>query len=188
MTSQLITRKGSMDVAHKVLHHAGACAQRHGHTYLFELTFSFTQSKEIGYALDFKEIKRVGCEWINDYLDHGSIVNPIDINYLNLVRLEESKHWEMSLNGVNKFCNPTVENIAKEMFMAQEILFESYQNLQISQIRLYETPNCYTDCFKESISEEERKNFYAARYEQIKQYANKKGIVEYDDRKLNCSV
>ena len=37
---------------------------------------------------------------------------------------EGSKIWEMSLEGVNVYCNPSVENLAREVFLAMEILFD----------------------------------------------------------------
>jgi 6-pyruvoyltetrahydropterin/6-carboxytetrahydropterin synthase len=91
----------------------------------------------------------------------------------------------MSLNGHNKYCNPSVENIAKEILMAQEILFHPYApNLLVHSIKIYETPNCFTMCYGNSMSQSERDNFYAANYESIKAYRDNLGVLEYDDRKL----
>jgi hypothetical protein len=88
----------------------------------------------------------------------------------------------MSLAG-DEYCNPSVENLAREVFLAQQILFENYPMLRMWQLRLYETPNCYTDCYAESIPHVDKDFFYTKRYEAIKEYATDKGIVEYDDRK-----
>jgi 6-pyruvoyltetrahydropterin/6-carboxytetrahydropterin synthase len=49
---------------------------------------------------------------------------------------------------------------------------------------LYETPNCFTDCYKDSISDAERKNFWDYRGEEVAKYRDDKGVVEYDDRKV----
>ena len=140
--------------------------------------------ESIGYAIDFKEIKRVGCQWIDDILDHGMILNPKDTKLIETTKDYGSKLWLMSLNG-DEYCNPSAENIAKEVFLAMTILFQSYSNLRIHKITLYETPNCYTVCTKESISEIEAKNWFSTNYSSIEEYAKGKGIVEYDDRKLN---
>ena len=67
--------------------------------------------------------------------------------------------------------------------MAQSILFAPYQSLWIDHIRLYETPNCFTDCSMDSISETERKNFYDYQGSLIAKYRDDKGVIEYDDRK-----
>jgi len=138
--------------------------------------------KDIGYQIDFKEIKRVACQWIDDKLDHGFIANSKDVNYIEVALKEGSKVWEMSLEGIGKYCNPSVENVVKEIFLAMEILFEGYDDLNIYEIKLNETPKCYTICNSESISDSDRSNFKNVRYEEIKQYADDKGIVEYDDR------
>ena len=161
MKKQYITRKGTFDSGHRVMNERMKCFNMHGHTYLYELEFEFNEMEEIGYAIDFKEIKRVGCQWIDDLLDHGFIVNPKDEAVINACKLTTSKIWYMSLNGKDEYCNPSAENIAKEVFLAMTILFQSYSNLRIHKITLYETPNCYTVCTKESISEIEAKNWFS---------------------------
>lgn len=180
---QSIIRKGTFDSGHRVMNEAMKCFNMHGHTYLYKLNFEFNEMEEIGYAIDFKEIKRVGCQWIDDYLDHGMILNPKDYEVSVAVEATKSKVWYMSLNGLGEYCNPSVENLAKEIFLAMEVLFSSYKNLSIKKIVLYETPNCYTVCKKKSISIDERLNWEEVNYKSVKDYAEKKGIVEYDDRK-----
>lgn len=187
MTSQTITRKGSFDSGHRVMNERMKCFNMHGHTYLFELEYIFNQMESIGYAIDFKEIKRVGCQWIDDILDHGMILNPHDHVCINAAKETESKLWLMSLNGYGEYCNPSVENIAKEIFLAQEILFAQYPHLKINKVRIYETPNCYTECVEQSIADTERLNFMSVREKEIAEYANWKGVVDYDDRNTKNS-
>jgi 6-pyruvoyltetrahydropterin/6-carboxytetrahydropterin synthase len=180
---QWIVRSGTFDSGHRVMNEKMKCFNMHGHTYLYKLNFEFKEMEEIGYAIDFKEIKRVACQWIDDYLDHGMIVNPQDSAVIDAVLKTRSKIWYMTLNGAGNYCNPSVENLAKEVFLAMEILFESYKGLSFYKLKLNETPNCYTICKESSISDEERKNWKEVNYELVKEYANKMGIVEYDDRK-----
>ena len=186
---QYISRKGNCDSMHRVMNEKMKCFLPHGHTYLYELTFSFENMEEIGYAIDFKEIKRVGCQWIDDILDHGAILNPKDEILIKAVKDLDGKLWLMSLNGQGEYCNPSVENISREVFLAMEILFdEVYKNaktgLKIHRITIYETPNCSTEVKAASITDKERSNFREARFDEIKAYADAKGILEYDDRKL----
>ena len=115
---QLITRNGNFDSAHRVMNEKMKCFSLHGHTYLYSLTFSFEKMESIGYALDFKEIKRVYMQWIDDILDHGSILNPKDEIVIKAVNELGNKLWLMSLNGEGEYCNPSVENIAKEIFLS----------------------------------------------------------------------
>lgn len=95
----------------------------------------------------------------------------------------------MSLNGEGEYCNPSVENISREVFLAMEILFdEVYKNsetgLKIHRVTMYETPNSWTEVKATSIPDRERDNFRKARFEEIKAYADAKGVLEYDDRKI----
>jgi 6-pyruvoyltetrahydropterin/6-carboxytetrahydropterin synthase len=145
--------------------------------------------EEIGYAIDFKEIKRVFAQWIDDILDHGMILNPHDTKLIETTREYGTKLWLMSLNGNGEYCNPSVENIAKEIFLAMEILTnelygDSETGLQIHNVKIYETPNCFTDAGYESVTDKERDNFYGARLAEIVEYAKAKGVLEYDDRKI----
>jgi 6-pyruvoyltetrahydropterin/6-carboxytetrahydropterin synthase len=144
--------------------------------------------EEIGYAIDFKEIKRVFCQWIDDYMDHGMILNPKDELLINTIKDYKTKLWLMSLNGAFEYCNPSVENIAKEIFIALEILSNTlYGNLEtklkIHKIKIYETPNCFTECYRTSITDEEFINFAKSNESDIVNYAKTKGVIEYDDRK-----
>lgn len=149
--------------------------------------------EEIGYAIDFKEVKRVFCQWIDDILDHGMILNPKDELLIKTTKEYGTKLWLMSLNGEGEYCNPSVENIAKEVFLAMDVLSETLYagaptGLKIHNVKIYETPNCWTDCSRESISANERQNFMFTRLPEIMEYARKKGVLEYDDRKINRST
>ena len=187
MKKQYITRKGSFDSGHRVMNERMKCFNIHGHTYLYELNFEFNEMEEIGYAIDFKEIKRVGCQWIDDLLDHGMILNAKDTKLVETTKEYGTKLWLMSLNGVDQYCNPSVENIAKEIFLAMMVLFNPsiYPNLRIHKVTIYETPNCWTECVRESISDVEAGNWMKVRYDEVTKYALDKGVIEYDDRKLN---
>ena len=59
---QIITRKGSFDAGHRVMNEKMKCFNLHGHTYLYELQFAFGYMKGIGYALDFKEMRRSAAQ------------------------------------------------------------------------------------------------------------------------------
>ena len=186
---QYISRKGNFDSGHRVMNEFMKCFNIHGHTYLYELTFSFENMEEIGYAIDFKEIKRVFCQWIDDVLDHGMLLNAKDERLIQTTKDYGTKLWLMSLNGEGEYCNPSVENIAKEVFLAMNILSNTlYQNtptgLKIHKVQIYETPNCSTECFADSIAFQEKVNFANANGAAIEAYAIEKGVLEYDDRKI----
>lgn len=185
---QLITRKGNFDSGHRVMNEQYKCYLPHGHTYNYELSFSFEHPEEIGYAIDFKEIKRVFCEFIEEYFDHGMILNPKDEILIKATKDLNGKLWLMSLNGSGEYCNPSVENIAKELFIAMNYLCEllygdSGTGLKIHQIKIFETPNCWTDCYRDSYTTSERINFENQNRDIILDFARKMGVLNYDDRK-----
>lgn len=181
---QTLTRRFEFDAGHRVMDERMKCFNAHGHRYVVELIFSFASIEEIGYAIDFKEIKRVGCQWIDDMMDHAFILNPKDQTLgLTLVDLK-NQIYIMSLNG-KEYCNPTAENISKEIFMAMDILFRQYKGLKIKEIILYETPNCWVNCTESSYDLDELANFRKRRENEIEKYATEKGIFEYDQRKCN---
>lgn len=180
---QTITRKCTFDSGHRVMNERMKCFNLHGHTYICKLTFEFNEMHDIGYAIDFKEIKRIGCQWIDDILDHGMILNPHDTTVIKCAKDTNSKLWLMSLNGTD-YCNPSAENISKEIFLAMKILFSEFHNLKIKKVKLWETPNCSVTCIDQSISSKELDNFIRIKGLEIEEYRKQKGILEYDDRKI----
>ena len=65
---QTITREYGFDAGHRVMNERFKCFNAHGHRYHIKLTYSFQDMHEIGYIIDFKEIKRVGVQWIDDVI------------------------------------------------------------------------------------------------------------------------
>lgn len=182
--TQYITRLVELDVGHRVMHERVKCHSIHGHRIKLELTFQFNALQDIGYCIDFKEIKRIGAQWLDDMMDHGFIANPHDYDLIQACQKTTSKLYCMSLQGEGEYCNPTAENISREIFMAMGILFSAYPQLTMYHLRFYETPNCWVDTYERSICPAEKAHFYRYRFASIKAYAEKKGIMEYDTRKL----
>lgn len=190
----IITRKGSFDSAHRVVNEKMKCFNIHGHTYLYQLNFSFDYSDMagIGYAMDFKEIKRINCQWIDDYLDHAVILNAKDDVMIDAAKKLNSKLYLMQSNGFDTngqiaYCNPTVENLAAEISVIQDFIcrnLETKNVLNFDSIILYETPNCFCTCNINEISDELYFSVLdGGKEEQILNFIKEKGWIEYDDRK-----
>ena len=141
---QTITRICEFDAAHRVMNERVKCYNLHGHRFKVEITFSFEQTEEIGYAIDFKEIKRIACQWIDEHLDHAGIFNPEDTGLIDMCKKEGWRLFPMGL-GNEGYCNPTAENISAELFAIIKELMKSEKLLTLENIRLYETPNCWVD-------------------------------------------
>lgn len=180
---QKITRKGSFDAAHRVMHERVKCFNLHGHTFLYELTFAFKEPEDLGYALDFKEIKRVACAYIDEVFDHCTIVNPKDTVVKECVQKLGTKLYEMTLNGPGEDCNPSAEAIAKELFV-QIYLLMSNENIRLDKVRLYETPNCWVDTTVECIGVREWDTVALARRKTLQEFKDRVGTFEYDERKV----
>ena len=69
-----VTRVFEFDSAHRVMNEKVKCFNLHGHRFKVEATFSYMDVKEIGYAIDFKELKRVCGDFIDEFLDHACIL------------------------------------------------------------------------------------------------------------------
>lgn len=183
---QYITRKGHCDSAHRVMNQRFKCYNFHSHLYLYELEFAFDTIEELGYSLDFGEIKRIAIDFIDVFFDHGAVLNPKDEAFIEACKKTKSKYWLMSLNGEEEYCNPSAENMSKELFLAIDYLFSKLPTskyFKLNKVILYETPNCYTTCTKEAITEEERVNFLQVRGSLLKVFSESKGFLEYDNRK-----
>lgn len=181
--SQTITRKGSFDAAHRVMHERVKCFNLHGHTFLYELTFGFNEPEGLGYALDFKEIKRVACAYIDQTWDHCTIVNPQDTVVKECVKKLGTKMYEMTLQGPGADCNPSAESLSKEIFIQVQYLMNN-SNIWLEKLRLYETPNCWVDTTSDDIEGIDRRQVLKARKESINLFRMMVGTFEYDDRKV----
>ena len=176
---QTLIRRGHFDAGHRVMNHAFKCSNLHGHTYVYELEYAFRHVEDIGYALDFGEVKRVACAWIEDHLDHACIVNPLDHQVIAACIGTNSKTYYMNL-GLG--CNPTAENIAKEIFFACDYLVAD-GNLYLRRVRLWETPNCSVVVEQGAMTESERTSLINALAPSLRAYKQAKGQVSYDSRK-----
>lgn len=169
---QTIVKTGSFDASHRLLEHPAKCRNLHGHLYSYEIELEFETMKKIGYAMDFSELKKIVMGYIDQVMDHATIVNPVDDKLLNFLKSENSTHYVMSLFGV-EFCNPTAENMAKEIFLSVEALLSFMASkCTVKKIRLYETPTSYTDCTRDSVHVLERKYFNHYHGVQIRDYYN----------------
>ena len=167
---KLIKRKFEFDAGHRVINHESKCKNYHGHRYYGETRFAYKDEKEIGFTIDFGEIKIVANAYFDFAFDHGMILNPKDKEFRLLCEREKSAMYIMSLNGYDEFCNPTAENIVKEMLLALNILFRDIEGVDVHSIELFETPNCSVDVNISDVTLEEEANF---------NYVNESGILDF---------
>ena len=175
-----ITRPHEFDTAHRVMHEKVKCFNLHGHRFKVEPTFRYDEVKAIGYAVDFKEIKRVAFSWVDEYLDHGAMLNPNDSELIQVVRNNKWKLWLMGLGNTGDY-NPSAENIASELFYVFNRFFTYEEHgITLENLRLYETPNCWVDVQKPMYRATKEVDVF------IDSWKIRMGTFEYDERVVTC--
>ena len=133
------TRRIEFDAAHRIINHESKCKMLHGHRYALEATFAATKLDDLGRVIDFGVIREVLGAWIDDNLDHNTILSIAD------KKLGENIAQETGQKIYYIEQNPTAENIAQYIFTKICPKLFADKNVKCVGIKLYETPNCYTN-------------------------------------------
>lgn len=110
--------KVDFEAAHRVVGYPGKCNRMHGHNWTIDVTVVGTELNELGFLVDFKDLKAAIDELVISQLDHY---------YLNEL-------------DAFKTMNPTAENMAR--FIYQELkksdLFAT--TVTLKSVRVWESP------------------------------------------------
>lgn len=141
-----ITTRLEFDAGHRIPNHKSQCRNLHGHRYVIEVTLkgdiiSEEQVSENGMVMDFSDVKRIAKESVVNVWDHAFLVFKHDIVVLDFLN-SLPNHKTVIFPTV-----PTAENMAAEAF---KVLNGEYQDiygnqLKLTRVRLYETPNNWAD-------------------------------------------
>lgn len=173
-----LTKIFEFDAAHRVMNERVKCFNLHGHRFKLELTFSYDEVGSLGYAIDFKEIKRVAGNFVDKYFDHSCVLNPKDVDLINICKSNNWKLWVMGMGDTN-YTNPSAENMANEFFVILRYMFKCLgDTVKLQSLRFYETPTCWVDI--DEITYQPKNNFL----EQFDEFIKNTGVFEYDDRKI----
>lgn len=170
-----ITRVFEFDAAHRVMNERVKCYNLHGHRWKVEVTFKYDVRTQLGYAIDFKEIKRIVGDWIDEHLDHACILNPHDEQLIMLCRNYGWRLYVMGMGSVGDI-NPSAENMASELFLVISTIVSS---VHLSSIRLYETPNCWVETYSSDYPASE------SFVKELDTWRKEKGNFIYDIRLLS---
>lgn len=151
--TQYITRKCEFDYGHFVDSINSKCKNIHGHRGVVYLTMSFEDVETLGFAIDFSKIKKVLCGFVEFMYDHKLVMNPFNKDIFSF--LTERNH-EIQVMSIGEYCNPTAENMSKEIFIGCDILCKK-MNLGVlfEKVVFYETPNCFVESDRTSVKEHE---------------------------------
>lgn len=146
LSNVIITRRLEFDAGHRIPDHRSLCRHLHGHRYALEVTVSGDLTRldgdpRNGMVLDFSEVKSVMRECVVDVWDHAFLVYRGDEKILRFLE-SLPDHRTVILDTV-----PTAENLAQIAFnlLAPRIGELANKALQLENVRLYETPNCWAD-------------------------------------------
>ena len=140
------TRLIEWDMGHRVLGHQGKCIHPHGHRYKAELTAVAPDLNELGMVIDFGDLKRLIGSVVDQNWDHGFMVSCQDTEMKEAFKLIEQKKL------IVVQYNPTAENIALDLMeQGNGLLMVAGSNIRLSQVKLWETPNCFATVINEEF-------------------------------------
>lgn len=122
-----VVQEISFCYGHRLLNYDGKCRNLHGHNARALITLESESLDERGMVIDFGDIKRSLQTWIDEQLDHRTLLcrdDPI----LHVLKNLGEPVFEMDVN-------PTAENIARLIFEEAE-----RRGLPVVEVALWETP------------------------------------------------
>ena len=147
----LITRRLEFDAGHRIPDHKSQCRHLHGHRYAIEITLSGEVIDKAGDAangmvMDFSQVKDLAKQHLVDLWDPPFLANAGDTMVVDFLSSMPG-HKTVILDRV-----PTAENLVRIAFERLDAVYrDTYGNhLQLEQVRLYETPNCWADAVRRS--------------------------------------
>lgn len=174
MQKYSVTRRISIDAAHRVSTHGSKCRNLHGHRYMIEATCMapvghlHEDGEQTGMVVDFSFLKDEMMRLIADPCDHSLIACLSDTELLRLLAPSkiDFEAWRQRLEQVieeDNFCwtdqtqletalyvvafQPTAERLAEHWFKRLEgpVKKISGEYGQLERVRVWETPNCFAD-------------------------------------------
>lgn len=124
-----VSRQFTFCYGHRLLHHTGKCAHLHGHNGTVTINLQNSQLNSQGMVADFTDIKNSIGEWIENTLDHRTILEEHD-PLADVLR----KHGEPVLVLPSE---PTAENLAKLIYEQAEQF-----GLPVCAVSFRETETC----------------------------------------------
>ena len=136
----------NFEMAHVLKDYDGPCRNIHGHSYKLFVTvtgipITDENSPKKGMVMDFKDLKAIVKNNIVARFDHSLVVNrETDPDMIASMK----KHME---NLIVVDYQPTSENLVADF--AGIIKFHLPENVQLHNLRLWETANSYSEWFAE---------------------------------------
>lgn len=142
------TKYKDISVAHRIVDHHGKCKFIHGHNYRIHFTCTKPQLDEIGMILDFEEIQKKLCDWVEENWDHQFLIWEKDplIKLLSpiLKNLASCPELEQIIEGSFMIVpfNTTAENMAHYLLEKTGFFVFQGSNVQLVSVIVEETRKC----------------------------------------------
>lgn len=128
------------DAGHRLLKYRGKCETPHGHTFRAEIMLSSQKLNELGFVVDFVELRdRIG-EWVDENWDHAFLLNDQDEELLRALSSLSEKKLFLFRN-----VNPTAEAMARHLYDRVRGLYGD----MVLKVRIWESPNQYAEYCRE---------------------------------------
>jgi 6-pyruvoyltetrahydropterin/6-carboxytetrahydropterin synthase len=146
-----ITRRLEFDAGHRIPNHSSQCRHLHGHRYAIEVTLSgrlntIAGASNQGMVLDFSDVKSIIVAHVVQPWDHAFLAWREDHDVVNFLNSLPNHHTQLF------DAPPTAEHLAQCAFNILDVQFNARYgtDLQLERVRLYETPNCWSDAIRGS--------------------------------------
>ena len=133
-----VSRQFTFCYGHRLLHHTGKCANLHGHNGTVKIACRNTQLNTQGMVADFVDIKNTIGTWIEQTLDHRTIL----VEHDPLADVLRDYGEAVLVLPVE----PTAENLAKWIYEQAEQF-----GLPVCSVSFWETEKCAAEYTKETL-------------------------------------
>ncbi len=122
-----ITKEFHFSAAHRLplLPKDHKCHNLHGHNYIVLLVLETSMLDDIGFVVDFGGLGIVKA-WIDEYMDHGTLVSNDDYNLRDFVAMEGDRFYEVG-------GETTAENLARHVYLMFQKHFPELVEVHVSE-------------------------------------------------------
>jgi 6-pyruvoyltetrahydropterin/6-carboxytetrahydropterin synthase len=113
----------------------GKCAHLHGHNYVATVLIGAKKLDKFDLVIDFNEVKALCDDWLQQHVDHATIIASDDQPLINFVLAEQQKHYIIPGGK-----STSAEVIAAHLFeIFHALLQKDYAHLILHEVEVMET-------------------------------------------------
>lgn len=136
MNKYKVTKQLSFCAAHRLYNYNGKCSNLHGHNWNVFVTISSKDLDNQGMILDFGIIQKIVKQWIDENLDHKTIIYKDDPL--------KKKLEELGIAVYSFPVNPTAEHFASFLSIKIQALLEAF-SVTVENVRIYENASSFAE-------------------------------------------